>query len=63
MGRDMEPEAITDRQGYCFASEDEMPASGEIFDASKLGGGSEGEKVDAAKNSRRKVEEEDGGHG
>lgn len=53
----MEPETLTDGEGCCLASEDESPSGWYIFQASKLGGGSEGEEVDAAKDSRRKVEE------
>ena len=56
----IEPEAIADREGCCFASEDEMPAAGDIFNAPELGTGGKGEEVDAAKDSGRKVEEEDG---
>lgn len=56
----MEPEAITDGERGCFASEDEMPTGRQILKALKLDGGGEGEEVDTAKNSWRKAEEEDG---
>ena len=54
-GRDVEPEGITHRVGCCFASEDEMPSSGDVFYALELGGGGEGEQVDATKDTWRKV--------
>ena len=57
---DIEPKTITDGEGRCFAREDEMPAAGNIFYAAELSGGGKGEEVDAAKDSRRKIEEEDG---
>ena len=57
---DIEPETITNGEGRCFAGEDEMPAAGNIFYAAELSGSGKGEEVDAAENSGRKVEEEDG---
>lgn len=61
----MEPEAITDGEGCRFASKDKMPTRRNVFYALKMGGGGEREEVDSAKDSWRKVEEEDGccGHG
>ena len=56
----IEPKAITDGERRCFAREDEMPAAGNIFYAAELSGGCKGEEVDTAKDSGRKVEEEDG---
>ena len=51
----MEPEGITYGVGCCFASEDEMPSNGDVFYALEMGGGGEGEQVDAAKDTWRKV--------
>ena len=56
----IEPEAITNGEGRCLAGEDEMPAVGDIFYAAELSGSGKGEEIDAAKNSGRKVEKEDG---
>ena len=56
----IEPKAITDGERRCFAREDEMPAAGNIFYTTELSGGCKREEVDTAKDSGRKVEEEDG---
>ena len=60
-GGDVEPEAVAEGEGGGGAGEDEMPTGGEVFYAAEAGGGGEGEEVDAAKGSRREVEEEDRG--